>query len=323
MRWRGPDTGLYCLCLCLVPPRLPASLPTLPLLRPATAASPPCLPSFPSCSSLYTKKYVITVVASSFGPWLSLVMFACLGNRWHADDCRLVLLSGVALMALPLALMCLFDDDRTLQHPPCAHQEQQQDKRDPLRRWGRGSSSGGGSRPGGTPLGWRWGWRWRRRAAGGLLQHPAPRARRHPADLCIRPDWSTGIRQAAQLVLCHVPCIVSEVGARLLSQAPQFAAADAMCAWLQLPAAAGMTLKFFVIFFMEAVSMGPMAVSLLGALSPLGVSAASLASQPLAKVVGRVQIWRDWDRVRAEAIGWVGGWVGGWAVRRLAAALLG
>ena len=84
-----------------------------------------------------------------------------------------------------------------------------------------------------------------------------------------------------------------------------------------------MTLKFFVIFFMEAVSMGPMAVSLLGALSPLGVSAASLACQPLSKVVGRVQIRWDWDRVRAEAIGWVGGWVGGWAVRRLAAALLG
>jgi hypothetical protein len=51
-----------------------------------------------------------------------------------------------------------------------------------------------------------------------------------------------------------------------------------------------MTLKFFALFFMQVVNMGPMAVSLLGALSPLGVSAASLACQPLSKVVGRVQI---------------------------------
>ena len=51
-----------------------------------------------------------------------------------------------------------------------------------------------------------------------------------------------------------------------------------------------MTLKFFSMYFMQAVGMRPMAVSLIGAVSPLGVAGASLACQPLSKVVGRVQI---------------------------------
>jgi hypothetical protein len=106
--------------LCLLP-----CLACFTQLWPSIFCLPPPLFCF-LCSSLYTRKYAITVIASSFGPWLSLAMFAHLGNRWHADDCRLVLLSGVALMALPLALMCLFDDDRALQHPPHREQQQQQ-----------------------------------------------------------------------------------------------------------------------------------------------------------------------------------------------------
>lgn len=51
-----------------------------------------------------------------------------------------------------------------------------------------------------------------------------------------------------------------------------------------------MTLKFFAMYFMQSVGMLPVAVSLIGALAPLGVSAASLACQRLSKVVGRVQI---------------------------------
>lgn len=51
-----------------------------------------------------------------------------------------------------------------------------------------------------------------------------------------------------------------------------------------------MTIKFFAMWFMQEVGLRPTAVSLIGALSPLGVSAASLACQPLSKRVGRVQI---------------------------------
>lgn len=51
-----------------------------------------------------------------------------------------------------------------------------------------------------------------------------------------------------------------------------------------------MTLKFFALFFIQVVGLSPMAVSLVGALSPLGVAAAALACQPLSKPLGRVQI---------------------------------
>jgi len=67
-----------------------------------------------------------------------------------------------------------------------------------------------------------------------------------------------------------------------------------------------MTLKFFALFFMQVVNMGPMAVSLLGALSPLGVSAASLACQPLSKVVGRVQIRWVLGTCASKVVEWLG-----------------
>ena len=51
-----------------------------------------------------------------------------------------------------------------------------------------------------------------------------------------------------------------------------------------------MTLKFFSLFFVEACQLSPAAVSLLGVVSPLGIAAASFASQRASKVVGRVQV---------------------------------
>lgn len=84
---------------------------TCALLLPFTLP-PSCALSSLFCSSVYTYKYIVTVGASSFGPWLSLLLFQRLGNRWDERDCRAVLLSGVAVMAVPLALMCCFDDDK-------------------------------------------------------------------------------------------------------------------------------------------------------------------------------------------------------------------
>lgn len=81
--------------------------------------TPQLSPHTSICSSLYTKRYALTVVAFSFGPWLSLALFRLLGNQWHARDCRLVLGCGVAAMAAPLALMCFFDDDCTLPVVAC------------------------------------------------------------------------------------------------------------------------------------------------------------------------------------------------------------
>ena len=51
-----------------------------------------------------------------------------------------------------------------------------------------------------------------------------------------------------------------------------------------------MTIKFFSLWFLEAVQLGPTAVSLVSALGPLGVAAASLACQRSSKPLGRVQL---------------------------------
>lgn len=51
-----------------------------------------------------------------------------------------------------------------------------------------------------------------------------------------------------------------------------------------------MTLKFFSMFFMQVCGVSPSTLSLLGALSPLGISLASLASQRTSQMLGRVQI---------------------------------
>lgn len=66
-----------------------------------------------------------------------------------------------------------------------------------------------------------------------------------------------------------------------------------------------MTLKFFAMFFYQVVGLSPMAVSLVGALSPLGVSAAALACQPLSKPVGRVQIRQVYGGLGGAAAGLV------------------
>ncbi len=92
--------------LLAIIPGQPASLPH-PAARPCTCTL---------CSSPYSRKYAVTVLASSFGPWLSLLLFRRLGNKWDAADCRAVLLCGVALMAVPLTLMLCFDDDKALKH---------------------------------------------------------------------------------------------------------------------------------------------------------------------------------------------------------------
>ena len=54
-------------------------------------------------------------------------MFWRLGNKWHADDARTVLLSGLGLMLPPLALMWVFNDDKALSHHH-PHDQQQQEQ---------------------------------------------------------------------------------------------------------------------------------------------------------------------------------------------------
>jgi MFS family permease len=65
-------------------------------------------------SSPYTHKFALSALAGAAGPALSVALFAALGDVWRAGDCKAVILLGVAAMAAPLAVACLFDDDATL-----------------------------------------------------------------------------------------------------------------------------------------------------------------------------------------------------------------
>ena len=62
----------------------------------------------------YTWKWAISNGAGAVGPALSMALFGALGNEWRPGDCRAVLLAGLASMAPPLAVACMFDDDATL-----------------------------------------------------------------------------------------------------------------------------------------------------------------------------------------------------------------
>ncbi|KAL4431233.1 hypothetical protein ABPG75_006489 [Micractinium tetrahymenae] len=317
-------------------------------------------------SSLYTKRYALTVVSSSFGPWLSLALFHFLGNQWHAHDCRLVLGSGLLLMAAPLALMCCFDDDQTLEAQQRRAQlagEQQQAAEQP-----HVAEQQGGEQQQATEQ------QQRERRACGVQQldgGPAPLAAVAGAepDCCpdsgsnaaAHPAGSASAAEAAEAGEAgralsaaaggHAACPSTEppaapgragsdgnlspaaaAGAAAPAPAPATvlgaagpSASDLLslselggpakarqaqqvarcCAWLPPglavmlliscsdfigALASGMTLRFFAMFFMQEVRLRPMAVSLIGALSPLGISAASLACQPLSKRLGRVQI---------------------------------
>lgn len=335
----------------------------------------PALPlpaPFPPCSSLYTRKYVITVGASSFGPWLSLLLFHFLGNRWEPAACRAVLLCGTAVMVVPLALMCLFDDDRAAQY----HALPTQDARATGRQHGPqpavsadGCSDTAGSRAcsecsavsADLPIA--------NTAAAGLGCNGSQAAATMGGDLAsLHGSGGDAAAEEAQLA--------GEEGAgqerRGGLPAGLVVTLLISCSDLIGALASGMTLRFFSLFFIQVcvqsvcaggavevvggavrrqmrgnpegrhaarpargprlavpvsrpapllalllraavhtlplssnvvtlppplppaqvVEMGPMAVSLIGALSPLGVGAASLACQPLSKLAGRVQIRR-------------------------------
>ena len=59
-----------------------------------------------------------------------------------------------------------------------------------------------------------------------------------------------------------------------------------------------MTIRFFALFFMQQCGVSPMGVSLLGALSPLLLSVASVLAQRASRHVGRVQTRRALSETR-------------------------
>eukprot|EP00887_Chlorella_sp_A99_P005555 scaffold1.g5555.t1 len=186
-------------------------------------------------SGPYNWRFVVQLLSSSVGPAVSLALFLRLGNRWRLAECRLVLLSGLALMVVALVLMCRFSDNHSL-HPSHAHrrrqqqlqQAQQQAQADSRQRppcdgqTAREGAAGGGSNG--------------ELANGAALQHaPAP------------PDHEGAAAGAPGRRGWHPSVVV----ATLIGTSDLIGAL-----------ASGMTLKFFGLFFLDACKMRPAGVSL-------------------------------------------------------------
>mmetsp|Transcript_15599 Transcript_15599/g.47073 ORF Transcript_15599/g.47073 Transcript_15599/m.47073 type:complete len:476 (-) Transcript_15599:190-1617(-) len=68
-------------------------------------------------SYLYTLKFIVSNVGDACGPLIGIVLFLFMGNNWENGACTAVVLTGLALMAIPLALMCLPSDHKCLGLP--------------------------------------------------------------------------------------------------------------------------------------------------------------------------------------------------------------
>jgi hypothetical protein len=63
---------------------------------------------------LYTYRTVLDRLGSSVGPLISLGLFWYLGAEWTADQCRIVLVTGLALKLIPVCLLFGLSDDHSL-----------------------------------------------------------------------------------------------------------------------------------------------------------------------------------------------------------------
>jgi MFS family permease len=169
-------------------------------------------------SALYTAKQVVINLSSTCGPAISIVLFLCLGNTWEAGTCRVVLLAGLVAMLLPLALMCFFDDDKTL--GLLSESLQETASYQSLGEAERGAPSKG--------------------------------------------PWSP-------FGAYTVPALVSF--------------SDLISAL-----ASGMTIKFFSLFFFEVVGLGPVYVSTISLLMPLGISLLALILQSMTQCFDRMHL---------------------------------
>lgn len=192
-------------------------------------------------SSLYTTKAVVNSMASGLGPLTSLVLFALLGNRWEVQTCRYVLLAGLAIMIIPLVVMCFFDDGAALSH---AHHIEDD-------RISRSHLAPSEQLP--------------------LLSEIPDRANKQRLVSEQAQSQATQPAQQRPQPVIAIPVLITLtdfIGAL----------------------AAGMTIKFFALFFIQMCAMQPIYISLLAVFTPLGISTAALTGQALSKRLGRLQV---------------------------------
>ena len=74
-------------------------------------------------SKFFTQRTILTTLGNTTGPFVALVMFFFLGDNWSVKDCATVMLVGQLVCAPPMMLLCLMNDDYAVNMP----QQQQEE----------------------------------------------------------------------------------------------------------------------------------------------------------------------------------------------------
>jgi MFS family permease len=61
-------------------------------------------------SRVYSWSYTMRCIGGSVGPFVSVMMFATLGDNWKISECKIVMLVGLILLLVPTTLLFLFEE---------------------------------------------------------------------------------------------------------------------------------------------------------------------------------------------------------------------
>jgi MFS family permease len=211
-----------------------------------------------SRSRVFSNKYIAQTVAGSLGPLLSVALFYYLGNNWSIETLRIVLLTGTGILVVPVFVLFSFSDDASLP------EELRVDEAAPTTA--NAQSSPLVQRAHGSPLVTR------------FVATSSP-ARSNTSQLNER--------------LLHQPSLdSSSVDDKPESESD--IARRRIPIWMALidiliALGAGMTIKYFPLFFLEELALAPISVSLLFFITPLVTAIFTFCSTRLARHIGRAQ----------------------------------
>ncbi|KAL7578398.1 hypothetical protein ACA910_012796 [Epithemia clementina (nom. ined.)] len=201
-------------------------------------------------SHYFTQRATLVTLGFSAGPVVSLVMFAALGDEWNIRDCAVVMSVGQIVCFPSLVLLCFFSDDDTVHH---------------------GNAEG--------------------QSIDGLLAEETNVSDEEAEDcqynntLLVTPNDSTretGLSLDAEDGSRNRGCCGISENRKI---AVLVATADVIGGL-----AAGMSIRYFPIFFVDHLRLGPVKVQVLYILSPLLNAFLMKIAQKLANVYGRCHI---------------------------------
>ena len=214
-----------------------------------------------SRSRVFSNKYIVQTVAGSLGPLLSVALFYYLGNNWSIETLRIVLLTGTGILVVPVFVLFSFSDDASLP------EELRVDEAAPPTV--NAQSSPLVQRAHGSPLVTR------------FVATSSP-ARSNTAQLNERLLNPPSLDSSSSSSIGDKPESAADIARRRIPIL--MALIDILIAL-----GAGMTIKYFPLFFLEELALAPISVSLLFFISPLVTAIFTFCSTRLARHIGRAQ----------------------------------